>query len=182
MAKMSGIKLHDFGTTFKAYRREIIEYVHLYGQFHRFIPVLASTMKPRIAEIPIQNMRQPNRKSHYNITRTFTVFFDILRLNFFNKFLSRPLQIFGSLGLLMNVTGLCVFSYLLYMKYVHSLGLMSYRTPLFIVSIFIILIGTLFIVLGLLGEMMFKLIHDLNPRKIYSIEQIYSSNSDSKNA
>jgi glycosyltransferase involved in cell wall biosynthesis len=182
MAKMSGIQLHDFGTTFKAYRREIIEDVHLYGQFHRFIPVLASTMKPRIAEIPIQNTRQQNRKSHYSIMRTFTVFFDILRLNFLNKFLSRPLQIFGTLGLLMNTIGLCTFGYLVYMKYVYSLGLMSYRAPLFIVSIFIILMGTLFIVLGLLGEMMFKLIHDLNPRKIYSIERIYSDNSGSKNA
>jgi glycosyltransferase involved in cell wall biosynthesis len=182
MAKLSGIMLHDFGTTFKAYRREIIKSIHLYGQFHRFIPVLVSSLKPKIVEIPIQNVRQQNRKSHYNITRTFTVFFDIFRLNFLNKYLSRPLQVFGSLGILLNLLGVGIFLYLVYMKYVHSLGLMNYRAPLFIVSIFIILIGTMFIVLGLLGEMIFKLIHDFNPRQVYAIERIYKHNKKDDNA
>lgn len=178
MAKISGIKLHDFGTTFKAYRKEILKDIHLYGEFHRFIPVFASQMKVSIAEIPIENIRQKHRKSHYNISRTFTVFFDILRLNFFNRYLSRPLQVFGSFGIFLGFVGFCVTSYLVYMKYAYGLGLMTYRAPLFILGVLFILIGLLFVVLGLLGEMLFKLLHDLYPRKIYSIKQIYSNRQE----
>lgn len=174
MSRMSGIKLHDFGTTFKAYRNEILKDIHLYGEFHRFIPVLASQMKASIVEIPIENIRQKYRKSHYNILRTFTVVFDLIRLNFFNKYLSRPLQVFGTFGILLDLLGFCITLYLVYMKYAHGMGLMAYRAPLFILGILFIVMGFLFIVLGLLGEMLFKLLHDLNPKKIYSIKQIYT--------
>ena len=175
MSRISGVKLRDFGTTFKAYKREILKDVHLYGQFHRFIPVLASLSKASIIEIPIKNIRQQHRKSHYNISRTFTVIFDLIRLNFFNKYLSRPLQVFGGFGFLLSFLGFGITVYLIYMKYAYSLGLMTYRGPLFILGILFIIIGALFVVLGLLGEMMFKLLHDLHPQKIYSIREIYSS-------
>jgi hypothetical protein len=180
MAKMSGIDLHDFGTTFKAYRKEIIKDIRLYGQFHRFIPVLASRMKASVVEIPIVNVRQAHRKSHYNITRTFTVLFDLIRINFFNKYLSRPLQVFGTFGLLLGFIGVCINAYLIYMKYMYGLGLMTYRAPLFVLGIILVILAFLFVFLGLLGEMLFKLFHDLNPRKIYSIKEIYSSVKDSQ--
>ena len=175
MAKISGISLRDFGTTFKAYRREVIEELNLYGQFHRFIPVLASPRKVRIAEIPIQNEPQKYRKSHYNITRTFTVFFDLIRLNFLNKFFTRPLQIFGTLGLTMDFVGACITFYLIYLKYAKGLGLLEYRAPLFLLAILLIITGILFIILGLIGEMIVKLFHDLTKGKIYSVDKIYQS-------
>ena len=175
MSKMSGIEIHDFGTTFKAYKREILDEIHLYGQFHRFIPVLASSMKASIAEIPIENVRQNHRKSHYNITRTFTVFFDLIRLNFLSKYLSRPLQLFGTVGFLLSLLGISIDLYLIYMKYAYSLGLMAYRAPLFILGNLMIVIGFLLIILGLLAETMFKLFHDLSPQQIYSISKIYPS-------
>ncbi len=175
MARMSGIKLHDFGTTFKAYRKEIIKDIRLYGQFHRFIPVLASRMKASVAELPIENIRQAHRKSHYNITRTFTVLFDLIRLNFFNKYLSRPLQVFGTFGLLLGFIGVCINIYLIYMKYAYGLGLMTYRAPLFILGVLLVILAFLFIFLGLLGEMMFKLFQDINQGKIYSIKEIHST-------
>lgn len=175
MAKISGISLRDFGTTFKAYRREVIKELNLYGQFHRFIPVLASPRKVRIAEIPIQNEPQKYRKSHYNITRTFTVFFDLIRLNFLNKFFTRPLQIFGTLGLTMDFVGGCIAIYLIYLKYAKGLGLLEYRAPLFLLAILLIITGILFIILGLIGEMIVKLFHDLTQGKIYSVDKIYGS-------
>jgi len=175
MARISGIDLHDFGTTFKAYKREIIEDLTLYGQFHRFIPVLASWMKVKIAEIPIENVRPQHRKSHYNITRAFTVFFDLIRLNFLNKFLTRPLQLFGTLGLALDFVGFCIASYLVYLKYAYGLGLLEYRAPLFLLSILLILIGILFVILGLLGEMIVKLSYDSSRRKAYSIDKIYET-------
>ena len=175
MARMSGIKLHDFGTTFKAYRREIIKDIRLYGQFHRFIPVLASSMKASIIEIPIENIRQAHRKSHYNISRTYTVVFDLIRLNFFNKYLSRPLQVFGTFGLFLGFVGVCINIHLIYMKYAHGLGLMTYRGPLFILGVLLIIMAFLFTFLGLLAEMLFKLFRELNPGKIYSIKEIHSN-------
>ncbi|MFX0126066.1 MAG: glycosyltransferase family 2 protein [Candidatus Hodarchaeota archaeon] len=180
MGKLSGVHLHDFGTTFKAYKREIIKEISLYGEFHRFIPVLASRIGVKIAEIPIENVRQRHRKSNYNLSRTVTVFFDLIRLNFFNKYLSRPLQIFGTLGLLLAFVGFCIEVHLIYMKYVHGLGLMTYRAPLLMLGVFMMIVGSLFIVLGLIGEMIFKLFHDLNPGRIYSIEKIYTSDGKAK--
>ncbi len=172
MSMISGIRLHDFGTTFKAYRREILENVHLYGEFHRFIPVLASWMKANITEIPIENIRQAHRKSHYNIGRTITVFFDLIRLNFLTKYLAKPLQVFGSLGFFLELIGVGIAAHLVYMKYVHGLPLMEYRAPLFILSLLLIVLGVLFIVLGLLGEMIVKLFYDYTGAKLYSIAEI----------
>jgi hypothetical protein len=132
-------------------------------------------MKVRLAEIPIQNEPQKYRNSHYNITRTFTVFFDLIRLNFLNKFFTRPLQIFGTLGLTMDFVGTCIAFYLIYLKYAKGLGLLEYRAPLFLLSILLIITGILFIILGLIGEMIVKLFHDLTQGKIYSIERTYGS-------
>ena len=173
MYKISGVKLQDFGTTFKAYKREIMPDIHLYGEFHRFIPVLASRMKARIAEVPIENIRQEHRKSHYNITRTFTVFFDIIRLNFLTKFFEKPLQLFGTAGFILNLIGIIIDLYLIYMKYAYGLGLMEYRAPLFILAQLLIVTGFLFIILGLLAEMLVKFFHDFSYIKIYSIDKIY---------
>jgi len=175
MARISGIQLHDFGTTFKAYKREIIKDIRLYGQFHRFIPVLAGSMKASIIEIPIENIRQAHRKSHYNISRTFTVFFDLIRLHFFSKYLSRPLQVFGTFGIFLCLIGGCINVYLIYMKYVHNLGLMTYRAPLFILGVLLLILAFLFIFLGLLGEILFKLFNDINKTKIYSIKEIHTN-------
>lgn len=173
MYKLSGVKLQDFGTTYKAYKREILADIHLYGEFHRFVPVLASRLKARIVEIPIENIRRKHRKSHYNITRTFTVFFDIIRLNFLNHFFSKPLQLFGTGGFFLSFVGVIISLYLIYMKYAHGLGLMEYRAPLFILGQLLIVMGFLFIVLGLLAEMLVKFFHDFSHIKIYSIEKIY---------
>ena len=100
MSKLSGVNLHDFGTTYKAYRRDLIQQVPLYGEgMHRFIPALASWYGARICEIPIKNINRDKGKSHYGITRTFRVFFDLITIRFLLKYLSRPLHFFGSLGM-----------------------------------------------------------------------------------
>ena len=95
MAKLSGVDIHDFGTTFKAYRREILEQVPLYGELHRFIPALASWYGASICEVPIRNVNRERGASHYGITRTFRVFFDLITIRFLLRYLSRPLHFFG---------------------------------------------------------------------------------------
>src|SRR6267154_27847 len=99
MAKLSGIDLHDFGTTFKAYRREIIQEIQLYGELHRFIPALASSTGARITEVPITDGERKSGKSNYGIGRTIRVFLDLMIVKFLLDYSTRPLQFFGLVGI-----------------------------------------------------------------------------------
>src|SRR5450755_5008588 len=99
MAKASGVELRDFGTTFKAYRAEVLKDINLYGELHRFIPALAAFYGARVAEVPIQNTLRASGASHYGISRTFRVLFDILTVKFLLKSFTRPIHFFGSIGL-----------------------------------------------------------------------------------
>src|SRR6202166_3097140 len=105
MAKSSGIELRDFGTTFKAYRAEVLKEINLYGELHRFIPALASFYGARIAEVPIRNTPRVAGDSHYGLGRTFNVMFDILTIKFLLKYFTRPMHFFGRLGLAGLVLG-----------------------------------------------------------------------------
>jgi len=105
MARLSGVEIHDFGTTFKAYRRQVIQSVPLYGEMHRFIPALASWYGASICEIPIRNVNRVHGKSHYGIGRTIRVFFDLLTIRFLLSYMSRPLHFFGVLGALSIMAG-----------------------------------------------------------------------------
>src|ERR1700757_409200 len=100
MAKLSGVDIHDFGTTFKVYRREIIKDVPLYGEMHRFIPALAAWNGAKVVEVPIKNIVRPEGKSHYGISRTLRVLFDIITIRFLMRYMTRPLHFFGPPGLL----------------------------------------------------------------------------------
>src|SRR5690242_1432786 len=100
MAKASGVDLRDFGTTFKAYRAEVLKDVNLYGELHRFIPALASFYGPRIAEVPIRNSPRASGGSHYGLGRTFRVMFDIFTIWFLLKYFTRPMHFFGKWGLI----------------------------------------------------------------------------------
>src|ERR1700736_6842937 len=100
MSRASGLDLRDFGTTFKAYRAEVLKDVHLYGELHRFIPALASFYGARVAEVPIRNTPRATGDSHYGIGRTFRVLFDILTIKFLLKYFTRPMHFFGALGLI----------------------------------------------------------------------------------
>src|SRR4051812_7556788 len=116
MAKASGVNLKDFGTTFKAYRAEVLKEINLYGELHRFIPALASFYGARIAEVPIRNTPRAAGDSHYGIGRTFRVLFDILTIKFLLRYFTRPMHFFGSLGLAGTTLGGAIMAYLLFVK------------------------------------------------------------------
>src|SRR5580692_11708863 len=111
MAKVSGVELRDFGTTFKAYRAEILKDVNLYGELHRFIPALASLYGARIAEVPIRNVERPIGASHYGLSRTFRVMFDIFTIWFLLKYFTRPMHFFGKWGLVSTGIGGAVLTF-----------------------------------------------------------------------
>src|SRR6201998_1944945 len=125
MAKLSGIELHDFGTTFKAYRREIIQEIQLYGELHRFIPALASSSGAKIAEVPIENLQRKSGKSNYGIGRTVRVFLDLLMVKFLLDYSTRPLQFFGLLGFGGATLGLALAGYLAVEKFVRGVERMT---------------------------------------------------------
>ena len=129
MAKLSGVDIHDFGTTFKAYRRDILEQVPLYGELHRFIPALASWHGATICEVPIRNVNRERGVSHYGISRTFRVFFDLITIRFLLRYLSRPLHFFGTLGMFSIFSGSAVSLWLLMEKFLHHAPVMIEPWP-----------------------------------------------------
>ncbi len=172
MAKLSGVDIHDFGTTFKAYRRELIQSIPLYGQMHRFIPALASWYGATICEVPISNPARLHGKSHYGISRTFRVFFDLLTIRFLLKYLTRPLHFFGSFGALSMVAGLGLSVWLLVLKVVTGAPVLALHAPLFIIAAVLLLAGIQVMGIGLLGELQVRHFHSGSSRTPYAVERM----------
>ncbi len=172
MARLSGVELHDFGTTFKAYRREVLQEVPLYGELHRFIPALASAYGATICEVPIRNVNRERGESHYGISRTFRVLFDLITIRFLLKYMSRPLHFFGGLGALAMLSGGGLGFWLAIQKLLTpNWDVMQEHGPLMIFSAVLILAGVQLLALGLLGEMQVRYHHE--PRRApYTLERV----------
>jgi glycosyltransferase involved in cell wall biosynthesis len=171
MAKLSGVNLRDFGTTFKAYRAEILKDVNLYGELHRFIPALASQYGARIAEVPIRNSPRLGGGSHYGISRTFHVVFDILTIKFLLSYFTRPMHFFGKLGLAGTGIGGLILSYLLVYKIMGG-EIVVQHGPLMIAGTILLLSGIMMFSTGLLGEMMMRTYFESQGRRIYAVREI----------
>ena len=171
MAKLSGVDIHDFGTTFKAYRRELLAEVPLYGEMHRFIPALASFHGASICEIPIKNI-VATRKSHYGISRTFRVLFDLMTIRFLLRYLTRPLHFFGRLGILSGMSGCGIALWLAYVKFFRGVQLMEHHGPLMIFAAVLIVAGVQLLALGLLGEMQVRHYYTAFEATPYSVAKV----------
>src|SRR5436309_8176285 len=141
MAKLSGVDIHDFGTTFKAYRSDILKQIPLYGELHRFIPALASWLGASICEVPIKNVNRERGTSHYGISRTFRVIFDLLTIRFLLKYLTRPLHFFGSLGLVSFTTGSVIAFYLTCVKLFTTVDIMDAHGPMIVFTAVLLVFG-----------------------------------------
>jgi glycosyltransferase involved in cell wall biosynthesis len=172
MAKLSGVDIHDFGTTFKAYRREVIQNIPLYGEMHRFIPALAAWYGASICEIPITNVNRQKGRSHYGIGRTFRVFFDLLTIRFLLKYMTRPLHFFGLLGALSIFGGGVVSAFLLGLKIFTHQHVMDEHGPLFVVAAVLIVAGTQMLAIGLLGELQVRHYHAGTQRAPYTVDRV----------
>ncbi len=172
MAKLSGVDIHDFGTTFKAYRREIIHQVPLYGELHRFIPALASWYGASICEIPIRNINREKGASHYGLSRTIRVFFDLITIRFLLRYLSRPLHFFGTVGMGGIAAGTAIAIWLSALKLLRNMNVMDQHGPLLVFAAVLIVSGVQLLALGLLGEMQVRHYHEPSRRAPYSIERL----------
>jgi glycosyltransferase involved in cell wall biosynthesis len=175
MSKLSGVNIHDFGTTFKVYRKDTIKQIKLYGEMHRFIPALASWNGATITEVPIKNIERPGGQSHYGLSRTIRVLFDLLTIRFLLKYVTRPLHFFGPIGLLCTMAGLAINFWMLIKKAVYGADLFEQHGPLMLLGAVLILAGVQLISSGLIGEMLSRTYFESQGKPIYSIEKIITT-------
>lgn len=166
---MTGIKLHDYGCTLKAYRREIIEGINLYGEMHRFVPALASQVGARMAEIPVNHRHRLHGKSKYGISRTLRVMLDLLTVKFLLAYSTKPIQLFGKWGIYTLLAAFLSGGATLYMKFFEHTNMN--RNPLLILTAFLLFMGVQFIVLGLLGELNARTYYEAQGKPIYVVRE-----------
>src|SRR5579872_2713224 len=176
MARASGLDLREFGTTFKAYRAEVLKEVHLYGELHRFIPALASFYGARVAEVPIRNTPRASGESHYGLGRTFRVLFDILTIRFLLKYFTRPMHFFGSLGLAGTSLGGLILLYCAGDKLINGHEILLEHGPLMLAGGLMLLAGLMMFSTGLLGEVLMRTYFETQDRRIYAIREILTQN------
>jgi glycosyltransferase involved in cell wall biosynthesis len=173
-SKISGVDIHDFGTTFKAYRREIIEQLHLYGEMHRFIPALVSQSGAKIIEIPITNIVRPSGSSNYGIGRTFRVAFDLITLRFILGYITKPLHFFGRAAFYCVLASILMAAYILFDKLYYNVPVIVAHGPMAGLAAVLLMVGTVFIATGLIGEMVSRVYFESTDRKIYSVKKIHT--------
>jgi glycosyltransferase involved in cell wall biosynthesis len=179
---ITGVSLHDYGCTLKAYRRDVIKNVNLYGEMHRFIPALASWVGGTIDEVVVQHHARQFGRSKYGISRTFRVVLDLLTVKFLLHYSTRPIHIFGKIGGFFAVPGIVmmmfmILAHLSYQIFGTSLGADLIKRPFWIMSSFVMILFSLqFISMGLLAEMQIRTYHESQKKPIYMIrEQAQSS-------
>jgi len=178
MAKLSRVRLHDFGTTFKAYRRDVIQGLHLYGELHRFIPALASWSGATIAEIPIKNIPRQNGKSNYGLSRTAKVLLDLISIKFLLDYSTKPLHFFGPAGLLGTGVGTILGLFLLFKKLVLGQEILFQHGPLLFMAMLLILSGIQFLSIGLMGEMLARTYYESQKKSIYVLGEVRSQRGE----
>ncbi len=166
----TGVKLHDYGCTLKAYRRVVVENLRLYGELHRFIPAIASWMGIAIAEIKTTHHPRQFGRSKYSIVRTVRVLLDLIAVKFLLRFSTSPIHIFGGLGLTVGATGGGLLLYLAGLKLLmdQSIG----GRPLLLLAILLLILGVQLVGMGLLGEMVVRVYHETQRKPIYMVQRI----------
>jgi glycosyltransferase involved in cell wall biosynthesis len=176
IARVTGVALNDYGCSLKAYRREVVEDMNLYGELHRFLPALAFIEGARIAEVRVQHHRRRFGRSHYGIDRTFRVLMDLLTVWFMKRFLTRPMHVFGFGGLLAMAVGGLIVLWLIGEK---LLGADIGGRPLLLMGVLSLLTGVQLFCFGLLAELQMRTYHESQNRPIYRVRQIVGYSSES---
>ena len=157
LRRLTGLRVHDIGTTFRAYRSDVVHQLRLLGEHHRFIPVLASNIGARLAEVPIQNIGRPVGTSNYGLSRTFNVLLDILFLVFYVKYLDRPIRVFGRLALLAITIAVAITAVLAYISLAYGVPVVRERSGWFLLALVLYVSGVQFLLFGLVSEVIVRL-------------------------
>ena len=166
---VTGVKLKDYGCTLKAYRKDVIKTIKLYGDMHRFIPAIASAMGISYCEIPTHHRARRFGTTKYGISRTIRVILDLITVKFLLSYHTRPIHLFGSIGILSGLSGFLICLYLTILKFAgYSIG----SRPLLLLGVLMIILSAFFIVLGLLGELLIRLYYEVQGKPIYHIKEV----------
>ena len=167
---ISGVRLHDYGCSLKAYRREVLKDVRLYGEMHRFVPIHASWQGAHVAEIPVDHHPRTRGKSNYGIERTLKVLLDLVVVKFLSSYATKPIYVFGGFGFLSLAAAAAVFALAVYLKLAHIRDFVA--TPLLLVVVMLGLVGCLSILLGLVAELLVRTYYESQGKRTYAIRSI----------
>jgi glycosyltransferase involved in cell wall biosynthesis len=172
--RTTSVDIHDYGCSLKAYRAEVVADMNLYGELHRFLPALAYIEGARITEMPVRHHPRRFGRSKYGIWRTFRVLMDLLTILFMKKFLTRPMHVFGLLGLISMVSGGAIGIYLTFVKLAmhENIG----NRPLLILAVLLLVTGVQLFCFGLLAELMMRTYHESQGRPIYRVREVVAKN------
>jgi glycosyltransferase involved in cell wall biosynthesis len=170
ISQVTRVQLHDYGCSLKAYRREVVKNVQLYGELHRFIPAIANWMGVSVAEVPVRHYPRRFGKSKYDLSRTSRVLLDLLTVRFLLSYSTRPIHIFGGLGLISFVAGIGLGGYLSYVKF--ALGQKIGDRPLLLLAILLMVMGVQLISMGLLGELVVRTYYETLDKPIYAVREV----------
>lgn len=169
ISRMTGVHLHDYGCTLKAYRREVLDGINLYGEMHRFVPALATQVGARVTELPVRHYPRRFGTSKYGISRTMRVVLDLMTVKFLLSYSTKPIQLFGKWGVYTLGAGLLCGVLTIYMKLFEHMSMN--RNPLLILTAFLLFTGVQFIVLGLLGELNARTYYEAQGKPIYVVRE-----------
>lgn len=176
IGRVTGVRLHDYGCSLKAYRSELVADMNLYGELHRFLPALAYIEGAKISELPVRHHARRYGRSKYGLSRTFRVLMDLLTIWFMKKFLTRPMHVFGVFGLLSMALGTLLGLYLTVLKlgFGYSIG----DRPLLILAVLLLVTGVQLFSFGLLAELLMRTYHESQGRPIYRVREVVGRNAD----
>lgn len=169
IGKVTGVKIRDYGCSLKAYRAELVADMKLYGELHRFLPALAFIEGARVTEVPVRHHARQHGQSKYGLGRTFRVVMDLLTVAFFKTFLTRPMHVFGSLGMISTSAGIVLAAYLAFVRIILSQGIGESLLPLLAVLFF--LAGVQLFCFGLLAELLMRTYHESQDKPIYRVRE-----------
>ncbi|PPS44997.1 glycosyltransferase [Chroococcidiopsis sp. TS-821] len=174
IGRVTGVQLHDYGCSLKAYNAELVKDMHLYGELHRFLPALAFIEGARITELPVRHHARRFGKSKYGLWRTFRVLMDLLTIWFMKTFLTRPMHVFGLFGLISMLLGTAIGLYLTFLKL--GLGQSIGNRPLLILAVVLFIAGVQLLCFGLLAELLMRTYHESQGRPIYRVREVVGKN------
>ena len=176
ISNVTEVRLHDYGCSLKAYRRSVLKHVRLYGELHRFIPALASQVGGTVTEVPVNHRSRQFGSSKYGISRTVRVILDLITVWFLGTFQTRPIHVFGSLGLLSAGLGTAIGLYLTFIKI--FMGASIGGRPMLLLAVLLVVIGVQLVTMGLLGEMITRTYYESQNKTIYLVRDIVSGRRD----
>ena len=173
ISRVTGVALHDYGCTLKAYRRDVLEGFRLYGEMHRFIPAYAGSVGARITEMPVRHHARRHGQTKYGLSRTVKVLLDLLTVKFLMSYANKPIYLFGGAGMLFALAGAAMLAFLTVRRFAETVSMT--RSPMFPVSIMLVILGFQSVLMGLMAELLARTYHESQAKPTYSVREIHNA-------